>query len=73
MVTNTKLAGGRPIGHVGIDMADRQRGERAAEAAEQPGDHELGMDQPGTDRPRNSTRISLSRSGIASAPATEWK
>ena len=32
-----EFAGGRPVGHVGIDMADRERGERAADAAQRAG------------------------------------
>ena len=40
-----EAARGRPIRHVGIDMRHRQRRERAAEAGEHPGNHQLEMDQ----------------------------
>ena len=41
-----EAAGRRPVGHVGIDMADRERGQRAAEAGKHAGDHDLDVDQP---------------------------
>ena len=40
-----EAAGRGPVRHVGIDMADGQRRERAAEAAEHAGDHQLDMDR----------------------------
>jgi len=36
MVTKHKAAGGGPVGHVGIDVLDRERRQRAADAASVP-------------------------------------
>src|SRR4029077_4362038 len=42
-----EAAGGRPIGHIRIDMADRKRSERATETAEHARNNQLGMDDTG--------------------------
>ena len=54
-------------------MADRKRGERATTPPSTPRITSLIWISRDTDMPRNSTRISLSRTGMASAPATERK
>src|SRR5712692_7712027 len=39
-----ELARGRPVGHLGVDVADRGRSERAAHPGERRGDHVLDVD-----------------------------
>ena len=66
-----ELAGGGPVGGVRVDVADRERRERAAQAGERRGDHVVDVDDAVDRGAEYSTRSSLSRIAAETRPQCE--